>query len=98
VGSYLRLTPALRDVLGCFLDTEGEVWGLQLASRTGRPTGTVYPILERLEREGFVRSRWENENARSGPRRRLYSLQESGREWAAARICLMPSTEDRSGP
>jgi hypothetical protein len=86
MGSYLRLTPALRDVLACLSATETEVWGLLLSSRSGRPTGTVYPILERLERERFVQSRWETDADRTGPRRRLYSLTTEGREWAAVRL------------
>ena len=86
MGSYLRLTPALRDVLTCLLAAEGEVWGLLLASRSGRPTGTVYPILERLEREQFVRSQWESDDSRPGPRRRLYVLTSEGREWATKQL------------
>lgn len=95
MGAYLRLTPALRDVLGGLLDAEGEVWGLQLAARTGRPTGTIYPLLERLEREKFLQSRWEDDAARPGPRRRLYTLTKLGREWAAARV--RPSTAEEGG-
>jgi PadR family transcriptional regulator PadR len=81
MGSYLRLTPALRDVLGCLLDAQGEVWGLLVSQESGRPTGTVYPILDRLEREKYVRSRWETDVERPGPRRRLYSLTPEGRAW-----------------
>lgn len=86
MGIYLRLTPALRAVLGQFLCAETEVWGLRLAAETGRPTGTIYPLLERLEREGFVRSRWGDDQSRSGARRRLYSLTPAGRSWATARL------------
>jgi DNA-binding PadR family transcriptional regulator len=86
MGTYLRLTPALRDVLECLSGAQSEIWGLLLSSRTGRPTGTVYPILERLERERFVQSRWEADDDRPGPRRRLYALTDEGREWAAAQL------------
>lgn len=40
------------------------------------PEGTVYPALHRLERLGYVVSRWSDE---SGRRRREYALSESGR-------------------
>ena len=86
MGSYLRLTPALRAVLGQFLRTETEVWGLLLAADTGRPTGTIYPLLERLEREGFVGSHWDDDPSRTGARRRLYALTPAGRSWATARL------------
>ena len=38
--------------------------------------GTVYPALYRLERGGFLRSRWV---VRDGRRRRIYSLTRRGR-------------------
>jgi transcriptional regulator len=44
--------------------------------------GTVYPSLYRLEREGFVTSRWD---ASEGRRRRVYRLTRSGRRELARR-------------
>jgi PadR family transcriptional regulator, regulatory protein PadR len=40
------------------------------------PEGTVYPALYRLERNGFLRSRWQTVDGR---RRRVYSLTSRGR-------------------
>lgn len=94
VSSRLRLTPALRDVIEQLSDAPDEVWGMLLSSRSGRPTGTVYPILDRLERECYVRSHWEPENGRSGPRRRLYVLTNTGRAWAAEQLARQ---KDRQG-
>ena len=85
MGTYLRLTPALRAVLEC-LTADDEMWGLLISTKTGRPTGTIYPLLERLERAGFLQSRWESSVERPGPRRRLYSLLPEGREWAAGQL------------
>jgi PadR family transcriptional regulator PadR len=39
------------------------------------PTGTIYPALHRLERAGFVKSRW---HVVAGRRRRDYELTSSG--------------------
>src|SRR5574341_679297 len=33
--------------------------GFDIMDTTGLPSGSVYPILRRLEHEGLVRSRWE---------------------------------------
>lgn len=52
-----------------------------VAKTSGRPTGTVYPILDRLERERFLESRWDLDPERSGPPRRLYKLTETGTVW-----------------
>lgn len=39
---------------------------------TGRPAGSVYPLLERLERLGGGTSHWDEDTDRTGTRRRLY--------------------------
>ena len=39
--------------------------------------GTVYPVLHKLEREGLVRSRWQE--AESGRKRKYYAITQSGR-------------------
>lgn len=44
------------------------------------------PIVDGLERERFVRSRWESDNGRPGPRRRFYSLTDEGRTWARVKL------------
>ena len=41
------------------------------------PEGTVYPVLHRLEREGFLRSAWASAEGR---KRRVYELTGVGRE------------------
>lgn len=68
MGTYLRRTPAMLDVLACLVAAPGELWGLQISHDAGRPTGTVYPLLERLETERFVTSRWDDDSDRAGPR------------------------------
>jgi DNA-binding PadR family transcriptional regulator len=48
---------------------------------TGLPSGTVYPILRRLDAEGHVRSRWEKEGLarrEQRPPRRYYELTAQG--------------------
>jgi PadR family transcriptional regulator PadR len=40
------------------------------------PEGTIYPALHRLERAGWLASRWEEQ---SGRRRRVYQLTARGR-------------------
>jgi hypothetical protein len=74
------------DVLGCLLDADEAVWGLNVSATTGRPTGTVYPLLVRLEQAALVTSDWEAANDRPGPRRRLYALTPEGQDWAGT-VC-----------
>ena len=59
----------------------GHCHGFEIVDVTGYPTGTVYPALRRLERDGYVRSHWEAERTatREGrPARRYYELTASG--------------------
>ena len=81
-----RMTPATVDVLRVLLDDGASIWGMLVIKRTGRPAGSVYPILERLESAGWASSAWEAETDRSGPRRRLYELTSDGREAARAAV------------
>lgn len=78
-----RITPATVDVLAVLTSSSEPTWGLLVIKASGRPAGTVYPILERLERSGWLTSQWEEDDSRPGPRRRLYELTVDGA--AAAR-------------
>jgi PadR family transcriptional regulator PadR len=51
-------------------------YGLELCKETGLPSGTIYPILRRLERGGWVTSEWESIDPSTAgrPRRRLYLI------------------------
>jgi PadR family transcriptional regulator PadR len=70
----LRMTPATAKVLEAMKSSPKPLWGLQIMKLTELPSGSVYPILARLERLKIVSSDWESEPDRPGPRRRMYSL------------------------
>src|SRR5262245_12628260 len=75
--------------------------GFDIIDATGLPSGTVYPILRRLEREGLVSTRWEDhEIAREEqrPPRRYYELSPGGRsilETARARYPVPRAIQSR---
>ncbi|MEU4089457.1 PadR family transcriptional regulator [Streptomyces aureus] len=84
----LRITSATLDVMEAFLNSSDELHGFAVARAAGRPTGSVYPILARLEQAGWLESRWEDEHPREGrPRRRFYSLTSDGA--AASRAIVL---------
>ena len=59
----------------------GFEYGFDVIDHTGLPSGTVYPALSRLERDGLVRSAWEDEARahRDGrPARRYYQITAAG--------------------
>ena len=54
---------------------DGRRHGFEIMKVSGLPSGTVYPLLGRLETSGLVRSTWEDEKTAKGegrPSRRYY--------------------------
>ena len=64
----------------------GELAGAEIGRRGGLASGTLYPILIRLENLGWLTSRWEIEEPEilQRPRRRFYMLTGYGRTRAVA--------------
>jgi DNA-binding PadR family transcriptional regulator len=59
----------------------GIPYGFQIIEETGLTSGTVYTSLGRLERDGYVTSRWENARTahqEKRPPRRYYAITASG--------------------
>ena len=55
----------------------GVAYGFEILDHTRLPSGTVYPALSRLERDGYVTSRWEDPHlaqAEKRPPRRYYDM------------------------
>jgi DNA-binding PadR family transcriptional regulator len=75
-----RITPATLDVLAVLVWSPDDLHGFALAKVAGRPTGSVYLILNRLEEAGMVESYWEpvNTQTEGRPRRRFYRLTPDG--------------------
>ena len=59
----------------------GYRYGFDIMEATGLPSGTVYPALRRLDRDGFLSSNWEDREAaleEQRPPRRYYEVSENG--------------------
>ena len=73
-------------------------YGFDISDATGLPSGTVYPVLRRLEDAGLLRSRWEaveNARAEQRPPRRYYTVTGSGSQAVRDALDRYP-TLDRS--
>lgn len=91
----LRVTDATLDVLEVLLGPDDELYGFKIAKEIDRPTGSVFPILARLEQAGWVFSKWETSEQNSrGSRRRFYRLSPDG--VAQAREMLAEAQTRRS--
>lgn len=84
-----RMTIPSQLVLRALLDDPTrEMYGAEIGAAAGLPSGTVHPILARLEGVSWLESRWEDINPRTEgrPARRYYRLTAGGVE--AARTAL----------
>jgi PadR family transcriptional regulator, regulatory protein PadR len=92
-------TSVLKVVSAMLTDPTADRYGLDLMRDTGLASGTLYPILVRLERADWVSARWEDIDpvAEGRPSRRYYRLTAHGvsgarREIAAIRQQLSRPT------
>jgi PadR family transcriptional regulator PadR len=77
MGTQPRMTTQTLKVLGALMSrTQDEISGAEIARSTKLASGTLYPILLRLEEAGWVESRWETEAPQElgRPRRRFYQV------------------------
>jgi PadR family transcriptional regulator PadR len=80
-----RMTIPTQRVLRVLLeDVTTELYGAEIGDRAELASGTVHPILARLERNGWLESRWEDVDPRAEgrPARRYYRLTGSGAQEA----------------
>ena len=59
----------------------GQIYGFSVMEATGLPSGTVYPAMRRLERDGLIVSKWEKQSiadAEQRPLRKYYKLTRAG--------------------
>jgi PadR family transcriptional regulator, regulatory protein PadR len=87
--AVVRMTIPTQRVLEALLtQPEAELYGLEIGAAAGLRSGTVHPILARLECYGWLTSRWEDvdPSAEGRPPRRYYRLTADGAQ--AARSAL----------
>jgi PadR family transcriptional regulator PadR len=97
--SPVRVTMAVSKVLAAFLeDPAADRYGLDLMRASGHPSGTLYPILLRLQRAGWVDAVWEEIDpvAAGRPARRYYRLTPDGLVAARAEIAALRRQFDRA--
>ena len=91
-----RLTPQTIAVLRVLLETPSAAhYGLEIARQAGLKTGTVHPILARLQQAGWIDAFWEapTDHEDTGrPRRRYYRFTSDGAETARHAIAEATST------
>jgi PadR family transcriptional regulator, regulatory protein PadR len=75
-------------------------YGFDIMDATGLPSGTVYPILRRLDREALLGSSWEKHataQQEQRPPRRYYQITGAGERMLANAIARYPTLDQAVG-
>jgi PadR family transcriptional regulator, regulatory protein PadR len=94
------LSPHARAVLAVLREA-GQAWshGYELAQLANVKSGTLYPLLIRLESLGYLEAEWQPPTEGGRPPRHAYRLTASGAELARANPPAQPivATDDIKG-
>jgi DNA-binding PadR family transcriptional regulator len=95
----LKMTGPVQQVLRAMLeDAAVPRYGLEISKQAGLETGTLYPIMARLEGVGWVESHWEDPElsiSDGRPRRRYYQLTKDGAEQARVALAEISARGER---
>src|SRR5689334_344649 len=100
MGAPFRVTPPLLDILEVLLDAghDDELHGWAIMKATGRTGPTVYQVLDRLTRAGWVEARWEERHPDGNkPRRRFYRIKPNEHSAAMALLAARRPAAKRLG-
>ena len=94
----MRMTAPLERVFRVFLEDPAALrYGYDLMKAAGLPSGTLYPLLARLQARGLVTSAWETPHQDGERPRRYYHLTGEGIEVARLELAQL-SARRRRGP
>lgn len=83
------------DVLAALAEKRGGwLYGLQIAAATDLKSGSLYPILIRLDERGLLESKWIEPEHPGRPARHAYRITGAGRA-ALAEALISPATRLR---
>ncbi len=95
-GAGPRMTLPTQLVLRTIIaDPTRPMYGLEICRAAELPSGTIHPILARLEGLGWLESHWErtDPHQEGRPRRRYYRLTSDGTQQAYAALARVRTPE-----
>jgi DNA-binding PadR family transcriptional regulator len=92
------LSPQALAVVAVLAGTDDWRHGYDLMAQAGVKSGTLYPLLMRLEAQGLLEARWVESPQSGRPPRHVYRLTEAGRDWVASLAESLAALEARSTP
>jgi len=92
------LSPQALAVVAVLADTDDWRHGYDLMAQAGVKSGTLYPLLMRLEAQGLLEARWVESPQAGRPPRHVYRLTEAGRNWVGSLAEPLAALRARSTP
>ena len=78
------LSPQALGVVAALATADEWRHGYDLMTQAGVKSGTLYPLLMRLEAQGLLEARWVESPQTGRPPRHVYRLTQAGRDWVAS--------------
>lgn len=75
------LSPQALAVLAVLASSGDWRHGYDILTQAGVKSGTLYPLLMRLEAQGLLEARWVDSPQPGRPPRHVYRLTSTGRDW-----------------
>ncbi|HEX4060039.1 MAG TPA: helix-turn-helix transcriptional regulator [Streptosporangiaceae bacterium] len=95
----MKMTASLERVLRAFLDDPAVPrYGYDLMKVAGLKSGTLYPLLSRLETQKLVTSGWETPRSEGERPRKYYRLTGEGIRVARLKLAQISSTRSQRAP
>jgi len=90
-----KTIPTQQVIRALLSEPTAELYGTQIGLAAGLMSGTVHPILARLEALGWVSSRWEeiDPTVEGRPARRYYQITTDGAQQATAELARVRSPQ-----
>ena len=78
------LSPQALAVVAVLASTDQWRHGYDIMAQAGVKSGTLYPLLMRLEAQALLEARWVDSPQPGRPPRHVYRLTAAGRDWVAS--------------
>lgn len=92
------LSPQALAVVRVLTGTQDWRHGYDLMALAGVKSGTLYPLLMRMEAQGLLEARWVESPQAGRPPRHVYRLTDAGRDWVASQEEAMSEAGAKSTP
>ena len=92
------LSPQARAVVAVLARTDDGCHGYDLMAQAGVKSGTLYPLLMRMEAQGLLEARWVDSPQPGRPPRHVYLLTVAGREWVASLAAPLDAARGQPTP